>query len=82
MLGEFADGMKRGLYSKFKVSRVDGSSRKGRKHAKCSYFVLDLDHDPLAVPALEAYAGAARKAGFIQLAEDLERWIKKAKEGK
>lgn len=33
---------KRGLYSKFKVERTDGSSAPGEKHDACEYFVLDL----------------------------------------
>lgn len=43
----------RGLYNKFRVERVDG---KQKKHANCDYFVLDVTHDPHAIPALLAYA--------------------------
>ena len=60
-----------GLYEKFKVERTDGSSVEGGKHAGCEYFVLDLTHDPLAIPALETYAYHAEKAGYALLAADL-----------
>ncbi|HEY4930955.1 MAG TPA: hypothetical protein VII23_05240 [Terriglobales bacterium] len=46
----------RGLYNKFRVERVDGSSVIEGKHFGCSYFVLDVTHDPFALDALEAYA--------------------------
>jgi hypothetical protein len=45
-----------GLFRKFNVSRTDGSSAPGGKHAGCEYFVLDVDHDPHAKAALAAYA--------------------------
>lgn len=45
----------RGLYNKFRVERVDGSDKAGGKHDGCSYFVLDLCHDPHAVAAIQAY---------------------------
>jgi hypothetical protein len=65
----------RGLYNKFRIERTDGASAEGRKHYGCAYFVLDLDHDPLAMPALAAYAREARKAGYEALAKDLERVV-------
>lgn len=49
-----------GLYNKYKVTRTDGSDRRGGKHEFCPHFVLDLAHDPAAVPALRAYCDAAR----------------------
>lgn len=61
-----------GIYRKFDIRRTDGSSEPGRKHERCSYFVLDLEHDPFAKPALEAYA-AACEATFPELARDLRR---------
>ena len=61
----------RGLYRKFTVQRTDGRSAPGEKHENCHYFVLDLIHDPLARPALQAYRKAAINAGFHQLANDL-----------
>lgn len=53
----------RGIYRKYELRRTDGSSEPGGKHEKCSYFVLDITHDPHAIPALEAYAQACRGAG-------------------
>jgi hypothetical protein len=60
----------RGIYDKFKVTRRDGGHRKGRKHSGCQYFVLDLSHDPHAVPALRAYAKSCAK-NHPRLAEDI-----------
>lgn len=60
----------RGLYDKFTVRRKDGSSCAGGKHEHCRYFVLDLTHDPFAVPAITAYAMACRHK-FPQLSFDL-----------
>jgi hypothetical protein len=51
----------RGIRRKYDVKRADGSSEPGGKHAECSYFVLDLEHDPFAIPALKAYAKACRE---------------------
>lgn len=64
-------------YNKFVVFRKDGGSLPGFKHEGCRYFVLDLDHDRLAVPALRAYAAEARLKGHPGLAVDLDQ---KAKE--
>jgi len=47
-----------GIYEKFVVTRTDGSSEPGGKHEHCRYFVLDISHDPFAIPALRAYAEA------------------------
>lgn len=71
------DDRDRGLYRKFWVERTDGQSAPGRKHDGCEYYVLDLTHDPLAVPALGAYAAAARAAGFALLADDLEAKLRR-----
>jgi hypothetical protein len=65
----------RGLYNKYVVRRSDGSSRKGKKHAGCMYYVLDLSHDIYAGPALIAYADACA-AEFPLLAEDLRKLAK------
>lgn len=62
------DDKERGLYHKFKVERVDGSP----KHEGCDYFVLDLDHDPIALYALATYARQARAEGYDLLADDLD----------
>lgn len=45
----------RGLYGKYKVERIDGKSGPGQKHEECDYFVLDINHDPHARKALQAY---------------------------
>ncbi|ARK80981.1 hypothetical protein BOC40_11660 [Burkholderia pseudomallei] len=47
-----------GLYRKFDVRRVDGSSEPGGKHHDCEHFVLDMMHDQHARAALRAYADA------------------------
>ncbi|MFB3910457.1 MAG: hypothetical protein ACE15D_18865 [Candidatus Eisenbacteria bacterium] len=47
---------KQGMFNKFIVLRVDRSDEPGGKHDGCEYFVLDVDHDPHAKPALAAYA--------------------------
>jgi hypothetical protein len=60
----------RGLYGKFLVHRADGSSKRGGKHEHCEYYVLDLNHDKHAIPALEAYALSCRNE-YPQLADDL-----------
>lgn len=61
-----------GLYDKFIVKRRDGGHRKGRRHYGCSYYVLDIDHDPDSIPALEAYAKSARSHGKEVLANDID----------
>ncbi len=48
----------RGLYRKYEVRRTDGSTQ----HRDCAYFVLDVKHDPYAIPALRAYAEACRES--------------------
>lgn len=60
----------RGLYEKFMVERRDGASDPGGKHHDCEYFVLDLDHDPHAAVALDAYADSCA-AQYPALAADL-----------
>lgn len=61
-----------GLFQKFIVTRTDGSSGPGGKHELCEYFVLDIDHDPHAMPALEAYARACAST-HPELAVDLQQ---------
>ena len=63
-----------GLYNKFRVERVDGSDAPGGKHDGCEYFVLDLNHDPHALPALSAYEESCRN-DYPLLAEDLTKLI-------
>lgn len=64
----------RGLYNKFRITRLDGKSRKGKRHNDCRYFVLDLNHDPYAKPAVRAYASACAYE-YPQLAADLFEWL-------
>lgn len=68
----------RGLYNKFRVSRTDGTSRKGKKHHECRYFVLDVDHDPHMVPAMIAYAQSASRDGYNLLASDIMGQVMKS----
>ena len=65
-----SDMKERGIYGKFEVRRTDGQSAVGEKHDGCAYFVLDLNHDPYAVPAIRAYAGSCA-ADYPWLAMDL-----------
>ncbi len=65
-----ADNKERGLYDKFSVWRKDGRSEVGEKHRGCEYFVLDLTHDPHALPAIQAYANSCG-ADYPQLAVDI-----------
>jgi hypothetical protein len=61
----------KGLYNKYTVDRVDGSSRKGCKHYGCNYFVLDMVHDPYARDAVAAYAEACKEK-YPSLSKDLK----------
>lgn len=63
-----------GLYEKFRVERIDGTSELGKKHNGCRYFVLDLDHDPYALPAIKAYADSCMSEYPI-LSSDLKKVI-------
>lgn len=72
-------GKSMGIFHKFNVTRVDGTDAPGGKHDGCDYFVLDVTHDPLAIPALQAYAVAAYDAGYETLAVDLQEKVEAAK---
>lgn len=67
-----------GLHRKFDVKRTDGSSEPGGKHEHCAYFVLDLNHDKYAIPALEAYKDACYPE-HRKLSEDLRHIVAQAK---
>ena len=69
-MGQFFPDKHKGLHKKFNVTRADGSSEPGGKHEDCRYFVLDIDHDPFAIPALRAYAHACAES-HPDLAADL-----------
>lgn len=64
------------LFNKFEVRRVDGAEHdpKSKHHGGCDYFVLDVSHDPYALPALVAYADACR-ATHPQLAASLRERV-------
>jgi hypothetical protein len=62
---------KRGLYRKFHVERLHDPAR---KHRGCRYYVLDLEHDHFAAPALRAYADAC-EATYPALAVDLRAML-------
>lgn len=64
-----------GLYRKYNVTRTDGKGAAGEKHDGCDYFVLDLQCDPHAIPAIRAYAASAKADGYHQLAYDLRQRI-------
>lgn len=72
--GDHAPDRERGIYHKFDVTRTDGTSEPGKKHDGCFYFVLDLDHDPHARPAIQAYAISCR-ADYPRLADDLSNLL-------
>ena len=63
-----------GLKRKYKVERLDGKDALGEKHHGCQYFVLDLDHDPHAIPALRAYAKSCQES-HPQLSHDLRVFL-------
>ncbi len=67
------------IHEKFVVARTDGTHIKGGKHHECFYWVLDVDHDPYALPALEAYATACR-ATHPTLAGELRKLVRERKE--
>lgn len=64
-----ADGL---VFNKYDVRRTDGQDRWGEKHLGCNYWVLDLTHDPAALPAVLAYADAV-EATHPQLAADIRQ---------
>lgn len=63
-----------GLHSKYTVTRSDGRSAPGQKHERCQYFVLDLNHDPFAIAALQAYMEAC-KPTMPELAADIKHLV-------
>lgn len=63
-----------GIFHKFTVNRVDGSDQPGGKHEGCDYFVLDMDHDPHAKAAIQAYALSCAQSHPQLSAELLARY--------
>lgn len=72
----------RGLWpeGKFIVRRRDSTDAPGGKHDGCDYFVLDLTHDPHAIPAILAYADSCEADGYGLLADDLREKAREASE--
>lgn len=68
------DQRTQGLYSKFNVSRGDGRDGPGGDREGAEYFVLDLTHDPFAIPALQTYIEQCQRE-YPYLARDLEQMI-------
>jgi hypothetical protein len=58
------------MYEKFFVVRLDGKSAVGQKHEGCRYYVLDLDCDRYAIPAIRTYLSRCA-AEYPELAKDL-----------
>lgn len=73
------DKTERGIYEKFNVSRTDGKSELGQKHHGCEYFVLDMTHDPFAIPAIQAYGRACYNEYPALGTEIFERWAKRGR---
>lgn len=61
-----------GLEGRYHVQRLQDPEG---KHDQCRYFVLDPQHDPIAVMALRVYASLAARAGYQALAADLLDWV-------
>ena len=64
----------RGLLAKFKVERLTPSSR-GIDHTGCRYFVLDITHDPHALPAALAYVHSC-ESEYPFLAADIRAMVR------
>lgn len=67
-----------GLIHKYRVERTDGDPT--GKHRDCLHFVLDVRHDPHAIPALEAYAASCEIDGYAALAADLRKIVSAARQ--
>ena len=65
-----------GLYRKFEVRRLVGKDKPDEQ-----YFVLSPTHDPLARPAILAYADACSKAGLHNLAVELRAGVERTERG-
>jgi len=61
----------KGIYEKYIVIRRNDTAK---KHADCAYFVLDLNHDKFAIPALAAYAKAC-EGEYPLLAFDILQFL-------
>ena len=70
------DKYKAGIYTKYYVRRTDGKDLPGEKHDGCFLFVLDVSHDPHALPAIQSYADSCQ-GDYPILAQELRDRIKK-----
>ena len=68
-----------GLEARYTVRKIDDPTG---KHTDCRYFVLDPQHDPLAVEALLRYSQVALDAGYVGLAADLRLWLRDVTHGR
>lgn len=66
-----------GIIDKFKVWRNHDPTH---RHDDCRYFVLDPQHDILALAALSFYGQLARQAGFTPLADDITAWVREVED--
>ena len=56
-----------GLYQKFNVERIHGTDKPGEE-----FFVLSPTHDPSARQALAVRATSMRRAGYVEVADDVD----------
>lgn len=64
----------KGYYQKYRVERVDGRPITGPT------FTLELDHDPFAIPALQAYRDACDASGkYPVLVDDLDALLERSR---
>lgn len=61
-----------GLEQRYEVKKIHDPEG---KHDACRYFVLDPEHDRIAVDALRAYATRAGADGLFALRADLHEWL-------
>ena len=62
----------RGLEPRYHVEKINDPTG---KHDECRFFVLDPQHDPIALAAIARYAQVARAEGYGALADDLTEWV-------
>lgn len=61
-----------GIERRYEVKKINDPTG---KHDDCRYFVLDPQHDPIALAALARYAQVARAERLTALADELDRWV-------
>lgn len=67
----------RGLYGKYIVQELDEVGELKAKQHEGRYFVLKVEKDPFAIPAMKAYARACADE-YPQLAADINEWVAQA----